>query len=1062
VSPPAEAPIGPFLDALRRCKALSPEQAAHLGWLAKEAPGPRELARELLARKWITAYQANQLLQGRGDELTLGPYVLLERLGEGGMGQVFKAIHAVLRRVVALKVVRKDRSRDPELLRRFEREVRAAGILSHPNIVLATDAALDRGACFLVMEFVEGRDLVRVVREQGPLPHGLACDCVVQAALGLQHAHERGLVHRDIKPGNLLLDTSGVLKVLDLGLARILGAQTELITQLTGEGAVMGTPDYMAPEQAEEPHTVDIRADVYSLGCTLYFLLSGRVPFPGGTAMQKMRRHQTAEPDPLEAMRPDVPAALLAVLRRMMAKRPEDRYSTPAEVATALAPFRTPWGPNAASPDATQMSVATALAGVTPPAVTPVIGKPWPWWPALVGVGVLLLSLVFFWPRSRPPEGPPIPKEEEEEREPTLELKPEQRPYDKVPLLVGVLGEHRLSHPEMGNLIAADPTGKYVAVGHTRSPLVRVGRLDTLRREFDLYQPNQAVGTTQYGLAFSPDGKWLALSSTAGLVLWSMARPGDRPRVFPPAPIKAARFSPDSKTAYVVAGNEAVGIDVITGKRVLVLRAPDKPKTVTAGIIPSPRGDVLLYLIQVAEPDGGKGTFRYGTVASLLSLDGKPKAKLPQVFNPQKKARRVGGDFFPDGKRVLLWGNEGMWTWDVGATELVRLHKDIIPYTEPVHFTSDRKQLAILRPLPTRKLGEALFLPLDRPDMPLFRTLHITALAHGIALHPDSTHLLVSDGQFVTLWDGNTGRRVSPPARPEFPAERLFPLGGKGLLGLSRQTPVRYDVSSGEVTPLPLVWSGAGPASFSPDGSLFAGNYNAPKDRLAILDYQEWRELFHVPARDVVALAFRRTKPRPEMLTLDSVGMLAGWGLKESNVANRTWRAPLGLKKGETIYQAWFSPDASRFLAAVGPSKPPQTQLLQFDADGKKEGEITYNPTTVVFSADGKTAYIGTQKGGLERCVLGESPLRGTTVHSWHSGSAVRALALAPDGKHLFSADATGRAIVWRLGQPVTEPPAAQWRQQANPIVWFAALPDGRMAALTADGPVYLLRVPHE
>src|SRR5262249_22938769 len=264
-----------------------------------------------------------------------------------------------------------------------------------------------------------------------------------------------------------LLDKNGVLKVLDLGLARILDVHTEGLTQLTDEGAVMGTPDYMAPEQAEESHTVDIRADVYGLGCTLYFLLAGRVPFPGGTVLQNLRRHQSAEPDSLEGLSPDAPLSMLAVLRRMMAKRPEGRFSTPGEVAAALAPFRTPWPPAEQGPYTPyaieQVSVATALAGVTPPTTRPT-GKPWPWWSALIGVGVLLLSLLLFWPRSRSTEADSRQEEEEHEPEPALELRPEQRPYDKVPLLVGVLGEHRLSHPDQGNLLAADPTGKYVAV----------------------------------------------------------------------------------------------------------------------------------------------------------------------------------------------------------------------------------------------------------------------------------------------------------------------------------------------------------------------------------------------------------------------------------------------------------------------------------------------------------------------------------------------------------------------------------------------------------------------
>src|SRR5438132_1663195 len=235
-----------------------------------------------------------------------------------------------MQRPVAVKVLNHELIDNPATVERFRREVRAAARLTHPNIVAAFDAEQAGDVHFLAMEYVEGVSLARRIAEVGPLPMAQACDYVRQAALGLQHAHERGLVHRDIKPANLLLAVKeNVVKVLDLGLARLYqGADADLTAAgLTQEGTVMGTPDYMAPEQAEESTGVDTRADIYSLGCTLYFLLSGHVPFPGGTLAQKLRKHAQAEPAPLGD---DVPAGLKAVLRKMMAKRPEDRYPTPS------------------------------------------------------------------------------------------------------------------------------------------------------------------------------------------------------------------------------------------------------------------------------------------------------------------------------------------------------------------------------------------------------------------------------------------------------------------------------------------------------------------------------------------------------------------------------------------------------------------------------------------------------------------------------------------------------------------------------------------------------------
>ncbi len=337
----AAAPTDTLVDELRRHRLLEPAQLDEAARLVGTGlVEPKALADELVRRGWLTSYQADQLLQGRGKDLVLGACVLLEPLGEGGMSQVFKARQQKLGRVVAVKVLRKDRLANAETVRRFQRELRALASLSHPNIVTAYGADEVRGAHMLVMEYVEGAtDLAALVKKNGPLPVREACDYVRQAALGLQHAHERGLVHRDVKPHNLLLCAGGkTVKILDLGLARLDdGADAEASGAVTKEGAVLGSPDYLSPEQAQSMHSVDIRADLYSLGCTFYFLLAGRPPFPGGSFFDKVYRHRFEEPAPLEALRPDAPPAVVAVVRKLMAKRPEDRYATPAEVASAVA-----------------------------------------------------------------------------------------------------------------------------------------------------------------------------------------------------------------------------------------------------------------------------------------------------------------------------------------------------------------------------------------------------------------------------------------------------------------------------------------------------------------------------------------------------------------------------------------------------------------------------------------------------------------------------------------------------------------------------------------------------
>jgi hypothetical protein len=257
------------------------------------------------------------------------------------MGAVFKARHAELGKVVALKVLPAGRM-DEARVARFKNEIRAIGRLDHPNIVAAHDAGELGGVHFLVMDFVEGQDLALVLERRGRLSVPEACEVVRQAALGLQHAFERGLVHRDVKPSNLMLARGGRVQLLDLGLARSF-AEGNADT-LTAQGMLLGTADYLAPEQWERAHAADTRADIYSLGCTFYHLLAGRPPFVGGqyeTVPQKMRAHLDTPPPPIGRLCPQVPAGLAAVLDRMLAKGPADRFQSPAEVAEALRPFTT-------------------------------------------------------------------------------------------------------------------------------------------------------------------------------------------------------------------------------------------------------------------------------------------------------------------------------------------------------------------------------------------------------------------------------------------------------------------------------------------------------------------------------------------------------------------------------------------------------------------------------------------------------------------------------------------------------------------------------------------------
>lgn len=297
------------------------------------------LSKALVARQMLTKYQAQAILSGQAKRLVLGSYLLTDQIGKGGMGVVLKARHLRLKRIVAIKVLSPQVTKDPAALKRFQREVQAISKLEHPNIVAAFDADVSRGVHFLVMQFVDGRDLATTVQEQGPLSVQLAVKCLSQAAHGLEYAHKQGITHRDIKPANLLLDRgTGTIKVLDMGLARVddaLGGSNDE-TGLTNTGAIMGTVDYMSPEQALNTKMADHRSDIYSLGITFFYLLTGQLPYEGTSAMEKLLAHREQPIPNLGDYRTDIPIAVDALFRKMVAKNPDHRFQSMSEVLTAL------------------------------------------------------------------------------------------------------------------------------------------------------------------------------------------------------------------------------------------------------------------------------------------------------------------------------------------------------------------------------------------------------------------------------------------------------------------------------------------------------------------------------------------------------------------------------------------------------------------------------------------------------------------------------------------------------------------------------------------------------
>lgn len=296
-----------------------------------------QLSRSMVDAGLLTAWHAEKLLAGKYKGFFLGKYKLLGHIGTGGMSSVYLAEHTRLHDKRAIKVLPRTRVKDATYLARFQLEAKAIASLNHPNIVLAYDIDNEGDVHYIVMEYVEGVDLQGLVRRDGPLPPVQAALLLAQAADGLQHAHQRGVIHRDVKPANLLLDLEGKIRLLDMGLA-LVSAEEESLTVLHNEN-VLGTADYLAPEQALNSHQVDHRADIYGLGCTLYFLLTGRPPFPEGTLAQRIAKHQKVMPTSIRKLREDCPGELEGICVKMMQKEAKYRYQSAAEVADALRKF---------------------------------------------------------------------------------------------------------------------------------------------------------------------------------------------------------------------------------------------------------------------------------------------------------------------------------------------------------------------------------------------------------------------------------------------------------------------------------------------------------------------------------------------------------------------------------------------------------------------------------------------------------------------------------------------------------------------------------------------------
>jgi serine/threonine-protein kinase len=841
--------VDTLLETLAESQLLSAAQLEECrGGLAGFAD-TKALARHLLQRDWLTPFQVNHLLQGKADELFLDNYVLMERIGQGGMGQVFRARHRIMDRVVALKIIRPERLTNPDLVKRFRREIKLAGQLAHPNIVAAYDADEVRGTHFLVMEFVEGIDLARYVEKHGRRPVPQACEWARQVALGLQHAHERGMVHRDIKPANLLLAVKeNVVKVLDMGLARLSqGSDAEQTAAgLTQEGTVMGTPDYMAPEQAEESTGVDIRADIYSLGCTLYFLLAGQAPFAGGTLAQKLRRHAQAEPEPLSARRGDVPAGLAAVARKMMAKRPDDRYQTPGEVAAALAPIchagpvvavpvaaaapaAIPVGP-AARPVAVPLSpeshadLPTHIPGTAAPAqaeetIPPSVldsvasvtlqqgrgplARARHAWRRLGRRGrviagtaaavVLLALLVALFSHKKPTPTPGGPEEPKSvlDRLSANDIPKEDRPAwqskELQAVVVAVLGEHRVRVPNFG-CMALSPDRKTVAVAD--GAVIRLVDTKTLREVRELTKHTQAV----LCLAYSADGKFLASGGNDGRArVWNVEKGQEVGEPFEPgSPVRAVALTPHGKELLLAwDGSTVIAVyDVGKGERKKVY---DGHKTPVRALVVSTDGKLAYSAAGTTAV--GKETDKDVHVWEVAS--GKP---VSQLSGHEGFVSRL--ELSPDGKRLLAGTdkpNVPVWKLAEGSAGLRPLLIANAPNSssDGTFVGEDRAASNAngkIRPfVPNGREGGYQELDPIPPQSSSVSVAWLNAVPRDVkdSAGSDSGLLFVADGT-LRVWDLDQKKEWRPPLGHTQPARGLTFLGdGERLVSFGDDHSVR-------------------------------------------------------------------------------------------------------------------------------------------------------------------------------------------------------------------------------------------------------------------------------
>lgn len=1026
-----------LLDALRRYRLLGPAQLEELAKQRRTDDGPQTLARELVRRGWLTAYQANQLLAGRGDALVLGPFIVLERLGEGATGQVFKARHVHMRRVVAVKIIRPELVTDGEVVARFYREIQVISRLTHPHVVHAYDAGPFGRTHFLAMEYVEGIDLARLIQQHGPLPSAVACAYVRQAALGLQHAHEKGLVHRDIKPSNLILaraanedqrtnpntaavldlaaSSGGLVKVLDLGLARLACNPNDVAAAtLTQAGrGMMGTPDYLAPEQAIDLRQADARSDLYSLGCTLYYLLTGQPPFPGGSLAQKLMKHQQAAPPPLTEKCSVLPADLEGIVKRLLAKEPEKRLQSAAELAEQLAPLAGDRIAVRPPPSATMVGPAPtarpqARWGTEQKGRRPRLGRKTA---GAVLLGTLAVFLGWMLFHSRPAGKTSASNE-------TVYSADDPASLALRPLLARFrrFQENGGEAPEPLRRALLDMQLDH---GGTPQALAAAGMMKDLPSPLDSWNRRPTLAA----LGLPPDVA-AVLGESAGCS-WSeitcLVREGRR--LAGAGPDGTVRlWDPDTlqETAALRGGTAAV-LAIALAADGNTLAAADAGYTVRVWNLSAAEPRPLAVISLPAAYVHGVALTATGKVLAAASADGKihlwdllpsgvrEREPLPGpggwvhsvAFSPNDKMLAAG---FADGK-VQLWG--------VADKQMQRLGELSGQKPDPVVSLSFSENSQVLA-CSSQRTGQVHICYLaEKP--PQSTTLFHQNQVAGISLSPDGKKLAV--------------------AVPEMNAVRIWNLDGARW-----QTNV---LLRGHAAPVQAV-------AFGPDGKTI---YSASQDRTV----RAWDLSANPPGERPLVGLTRATAGGPTHFALSSDGLTLATHARadlflqlwDINAASPRPRARISLPSIH-LQNLTFSPDGKRLGAIV------DAQPFVWDLGTANPRQLflpapTGRALTLAFGPGGRLA-IGGAEPSVRLWQLGV-PHRELAALST-DGVTVISLAFTPDGKTLAALGTDRKARLWNLGSgspesrsPLDEPtdqPSALGFSSDGKLLAFLGSADGR------------------